>query len=50
MKFLKNAKEKVEFTDFKEPHDTYRCIAPLRLLKVQEKIPEVSEVSCELKD
>ena len=45
---LKNAKEKVEFTDFKEPHDTYRCIAPLRLLKVQEKIPEVSKVACEL--
>jgi hypothetical protein len=24
----------VEFTNFKEPHDTYRAIAPLRLLKV----------------
>jgi len=40
---LKNAKEKVEFTNFKDAHDTYRCIAPLRLLKVQQKIPEVWE-------
>jgi len=40
---LKNVKEKVEFTDFKSPHDFYRCIAPLRLLKVKEKIPEVWE-------
>jgi len=40
---LKNAAEKVEFTNFQEPHDSYRCIAPLRLLKVQQKIPEVWE-------
>eukprot|EP00092_Neocalanus_flemingeri_P005352 GFUD01005766.1.p1 GENE.GFUD01005766.1~~GFUD01005766.1.p1 ORF type:complete len:592 (-),score=147.56 GFUD01005766.1:293-2068(-) len=40
---LKNAKEKVEFTNFQDPHDMYRCIAPLRLLKVKEKVPEVWE-------
>ena len=32
---------KIEFTNFTDPHDYYRCIAPLRLLKVKEKIPEV---------
>jgi len=38
---LKNAKEKVEFFNFQDTHDTYRCIAPLRLLKVKEKVGEV---------
>jgi len=40
---LKNAKEKVEFKNFQDPNDYYRCIAPLRLLRVKEKIPEVWE-------
>ena len=38
---LKQSKEKVEFTNFKDPHNYYRAIAPLRLLKVKEKVPEV---------
>ena len=33
----------VEFSNFTEPHDNYRAIAPLRLLKVKEKVPEVWE-------
>ena len=39
MKFI----PQVEFTNFSEPHDTYRAIAPLRLLKVKQKIPETWE-------
>jgi len=33
----------VEFPSFTETHDTYRAIAPLRLLKVKEKHPETWE-------
>lgn len=40
---LTNAAEKVEFPSFTETNDTYRAIAPLRLLKVKEKIPETWE-------
>jgi len=40
---LKNAKDQVDFSNVTDPHDAYRCIAPLRLLKVKEKIPEVWE-------
>jgi len=40
---LKAATKKIEFTNFTEPHDSYRAIAPLRLLKVKEKIPETWE-------
>ena len=40
-----SASIKVEFTNFKDTHDTYRCIAPLRLLKVKQKVPEVGS-SC----
>ena len=32
---------KIEFKNFTDTHDHYRCIAPLRLLKVKEKVPEV---------
>ena len=40
---LKNSPEKVEFSNFEEPHDHYRSVAPLRLLRVKEKCPEVWE-------
>ena len=40
---LRNSPEKVEFNNFEDPHDHYRSIAPLRLLKVKEKCPEVWE-------
>ena len=33
---LLKAAEKVEFSNFTEPHDKYRAIAPLRLLKVRK--------------
>jgi len=42
-RLLKNTVGKVEFSDFSETDDKYRCIAPLRLLKVKEKIPETWE-------
>ena len=32
-----------EFNNLEDPHDHYRSIAPLRLLKVKEKCPEVWE-------
>ena len=33
----------MEVTNFSEPHDHYRAIAPYRLFKVKEKVPEVWE-------
>ena len=40
---LKKTKDMVEFNNFEEPHDYYRSIAPLRLLRVKQKCPEVWE-------
>ena len=40
---LKNCPDKIEVTNFSEPHDHYRAIAPYRLFKVKEKVPEVWE-------
>lgn len=40
---LKKSTEKVDFTDLKSPHDHYRSIAPLRLLQIKEKCPDVWE-------
>lgn len=40
---LKTSKEKIEFNDMKSPHDHYRSIAPLRLLQIKDKFPDVWE-------
>ena len=40
---LARSEERIEFNNFEEPHDYYRSIAPLRLLRVKEKCPEIWE-------
>ena len=40
---LKNCPDKIEFTNFSEPHDYYRAITAYRLFRVKEKVPEVWE-------
>lgn len=40
---LAKSTQKVEFKDMKTTHDHYRSIAPLRLLQIKEKCPEVWE-------